>query len=359
MREAGLDPVFDAESIAVVGFLEVARHLPRLRRAYRACLRVLDGGVDAVLLVDYPGFNLRLAATARGRGVPVLYFISPQVWAWRPRRVERIARDVDRMLVVFPFEEKLYREKGVSVEYVGHPLLDLPDPAPPSEVSGRIGLKAGGQVLGVLPGSRESEVKRNLPPALGAARLLKRSFPQLRVVVPVAPTVKRATVEELIASFRDVGAILSGEPSRNLLPLCRAAIVASGTATLEAALLEIPMVVVYRLNRVTAALARRLTVTDTFGLVNIVAGKRIVPECIQERCTPEAIARKVERYLSDPRLHAGTVQALREVRAKLGSPGAYERAARSLLQFLASRGEDSLTPPAAVSTFRGSSRKEP
>jgi len=339
MREAGLEMVHDAESIAVVGFLEVVRHLPRLRKAYAACQAVLRAGVDAVVLVDYPGFNLRLAAEAHARGSRVLYFISPQIWAWKPGRLAQIARDVDRMLVVFPFEVDLYREKGMDVEYVGHPLVDATaSPAPAGEIAARAGLDLGKPVLGLLPGSRASELRRNLAPALGAARLLKRFFREMQCVFPVASTLELREVESAVAPYADLGIRLLQEPLDRVMPACTAAIVASGTATLETALLGVPLAVIYRLNPLTAALARRLAVTGTFGLVNIVAGRRIMPECIQENCTPDRIAKAVEPFLADPAKRAEAVDSLREVRAHLGEPGAYARAARSLVEFLGAGG---------------------
>jgi len=338
MRAAGLDPIFDAESIAVVGFMEVIRHLPRLRSAFEACLRVLREGVDAVVLVDYPGFNLRLAQRARAAGTKVLYFISPQVWAWKAGRIDRIVRDVDRMLVVFPFEVDLYAGRDIEVEYVGHPLVDTAKAGRPREESARrLGVGEGDTILGILPGSRLSEIRRNFAPALGAARLLRRFSRDLRIVVPVASTVSAADLRSLASAYPDLDPVYTAEPAIDVLPLCRAAIVSSGTATLEAALMEVPMVVIYRLHPLTAMAARRLTTIENFGLVNVVAGGRIVPECIQERCTPERIAQEIERYLADGNFHALTVEALRKVRAKLGAPGAYRRAATSLLGFLGER----------------------
>jgi lipid-A-disaccharide synthase len=296
---------------------------------------VLKEGVDAVVLVDYPGFNLRLAARAHAMGARVLYFISPQVWAWKPGRIASIARDVDRILVIFPFEVDLYRGRRVEVEYVGHPLVDATRASRPRGViAAALGLDEAAPTLGILPGSRLSEVRRNLPPALAAARLLRRFFRDLQIVIPVASTLAPSTLTRLTAGYPDLRPVVSAEPFYDLLSLCRAAIVSSGTATLETALMEVPMVVIYRLHPLTAAVARRLTTIENFGLVNVVAGARIVPECIQERCTPDRIARKIERYLSDDRLHASTVEALRKVRAKLGEGGAYSRAARSLAGFL-------------------------
>ena len=338
MRAAGLESIHDAESIAVVGFLEVVRHLPVLRRAYAACIEELNKGVDGVVLVDYPGFNLKLAGECRRRGRPVLYFICPQVWAWKPGRIDRIARSVDRMLVVFPFEVDLFRGKGMEVEYVGHPLVDATrSPAARETIAARAGLDLSRPVLGLLPGSRTSEIRRNLPPALGAARLLKRFFRGLQVLFPVASTLSLREIEAAIAPYSDLEIRLRQEPLKELMPACTAAIVSSGTATLETALLEVPMVVIYRLNPFTAALARRLAVTGTFGLVNIVAGRLIMPECIQENCTPEKIAKAVERHLADPAAREAAVASLTEVRAKLGEGGAYERAGRSLVDFLAKR----------------------
>jgi lipid-A-disaccharide synthase len=349
MREAGLDPVFDSGEISVVGFFEVVRHLPVLRRAFAACMRVLSEGVDGVLLVDYPGFNLRLGEKAHRAGVPVIYFISPQVWAWKPGRVSRIARVVDRMLVVFPFEVEFYRKRGLEVEYVGHPLVDSAvAPADPAAIRARLGIEGNRPVLGLLPGSRPSEIRRNLPLALGAARLLRRYFRDLQLVMPLAGALRDEEVSGLLGGFPDLPVGVHRLPLEEILPACRAAIVSSGTATLETALLEIPMVVIYRLNALTAAVARRLTVTDTFGLVNIVAGGKIVPECIQENCTAEAIAREIERFLGDDAHHRATVARLAGVRAKLGGGGAYGRAARSLLECLAAAPPGALHPEAAA-----------
>jgi lipid-A-disaccharide synthase len=291
--------------------------------------------VDAVVLVDYPGFNLRLARRAHAMGTRVLYFISPQIWAWKPGRIESISRDVDRLLVVFPFEVDLYRGRPIEVEYVGHPLVDTARATRPrAEIAGSVGLDPAKPTLGILPGSRLSEVRRNLPPALGAARLLRRFSRGLQILIPVASTLAPKDLTRLTEAYPDLNPVVTSEPFYDLLSLCRAAIVSSGTATLETALMEVPMVVIYRLNPLTAAVARRMTTIENFGLVNVVAGGRIVPECIQERCTPERIARKIERYLADDRLHASTVEALRKVRAKLGEGGAYLRAARSLAGFL-------------------------
>jgi len=338
MRSAGLSSLFDAESISVVGFLEVIRHLPKLRSAFSACVRALRDGVEALLLVDYPGFNLRLAARAHSLGMPVIYFISPQVWAWKPGRIEKIARVVDRMLVVFPFEEAIYRGRGVDVEYVGHPLVEEARPVlEPARVAAALALDPRRPILGILPGSRSSEIRRNLPPALGAARLLRRFFRDLQLVIPVAPQITEDEIRPLLASHPDLEVTLARRPLNEVLPACRAAIVASGTATLETALLGIPMVVIYKLHPLTAALARRLTVTDTFAMVNIVAGRRLVPECIQEKCTPQAIAREAERYLADPAYHAAAVAGLAEVRSMLGKGDAYANAARSLVSFLEAR----------------------
>lgn len=336
MREAGLRPVFESESISVVGFFEVVRHLPVLRRAFAACEKVLEEEkVDAVLLVDYPGFNLRLGSRARRAGVPVVYFISPQVWAWKPGRVARIARVVDRMLVVFPFEVDFYRERGLEVDYVGHPLADTLKPVRSArEILDALGLEAQDPVLGLLPGSRPSEIRRNLPPAMGAVRLLRRFFRRLQVVMPLAGNLAEKAAREILGEHRDLDVTPVRAPLADVLPACRAAIVSSGTATLETALLEVPMVVIYRLNALTAAVARRLTVTDTFALVNIVAGERIVPECIQERCTPEIIAKEAERLLGDEVHRRSVVARLSSVRARLGRGGAYANAARILVEGL-------------------------
>jgi len=335
MRQAGLSPVMDAERIAVLGFLEVLTSLPVIREAFRRCTDAISTGIDLVLLIDYPGFNLRLARKAKEAGVPVVYFISPQVWAWKPGRVKAIAETVSRMLVIFPFEEEFYRERGVEVTFVGHPLVEILAREGPrldrETAAGRLRLDPRRRIIGLLPGSRRKEARRNLPAILGAARQLASRFENLQFMMPVASTLSR----DALAAMVDLpGVVFTESDFYEAIRLCEAAIVSSGTATMEVGLLEVPMVVVYRLHPLTYSMARRMTSLDTFAIVNLVAGRRIVPELIQSDCTPRRIAAEMEMLLSDRVLHERTRRDLRQMRGRLGGEGAFGRAGEVIAGYL-------------------------
>lgn len=334
MREAGARILVDAREIAVVGILEVASLLPKLleaRRALRAALA--RERPSRVVLIDYPDFNLRFARDACRAGVPVDYFVSPQVWAWRPGRLRTIARRVDRMMVIFPFEEEIYRRAGVPVEFVGHPLIDSEPPVSTrEEARAHLGLAASGRVLALLPGSRRSEVSALLPVQLGAASRLRLVRPDLEILVPVASTVPEGLVEAIVNGLKASGwARLVRGRFYEVLDAADAAVVASGTATLQAGLRRTPMVVVYKIHPLTAWLGRRLIRIGEIALANLVAGRRIVPELIQERCTPERIEAAVATLLDDPVENRRMREDLGLIRRRLGGPGAFERTARLIL----------------------------
>lgn len=333
MRRVGAEILMDAGEIAVVGVLEVLARLPRILEARRRLRSALEKNRPArVLLIDYPDFNLRFAREARAAGVPVDYFVSPQIWAWRSGRLRKIARLVSRMMVVFPFEEELYRKAGVPVVFVGHPLIDSEPPILPRHVAReKIGAGPEGRVLALLPGSRRGEVETLLPILLEAASLLQRSRPDLEILIPMASTVPAGLIEGIVASSpaRRVRAVK--EAFHAVLDAADAAIVASGTATLQAGVRQVPMVVVYRIHPVTAWLGRRLVRVEDIGLVNLVAGRRIVPELVQEQCTPSEIERTIAPLLDDPGVNHRMREALAVVRPRLGPPGAFDRAARVVL----------------------------
>ncbi|HYV84796.1 MAG TPA: lipid-A-disaccharide synthase [Patescibacteria group bacterium] len=335
MRAAGLAAVADASSLAVTGILEVAARFPLIWAAWRAITQVLDDPAqrpDLAILIDYPDFNLRVAARAKRAGVPVLYFISPQVWAWRRGRLARMSGIIDRMLVILPFEEALYRAASIPVEFIGHPLLDLVRPERTrGQARALLGLDPDRPMVALLPGSRPNEVRAHLGPLLGAARILGEEFRDLQFALTVAPTLPRAFVQSIMEGCAGPRRppVLVGEDRYDAVASADVAVVASGTATLETALLGVPLVVVYRMNLLTYFLARLATDLPHIGMPNLIAGRRIAPELVQGDCTPERIAAETRRLLTDPDAARTMRRELEEVRGRLGQPGAIGRAARA------------------------------
>jgi lipid-A-disaccharide synthase len=308
LREAGMETVADAGEVATVGFLEGAGRLRALVRAYRALVRrIRTERPDLCVLVDFPEFNLRLARVAKRAGVPVLYYIGPQVWAWRRGRVRKIARRVDRLALVFPFEPPLYAARVPAVEFVGHPLLDrVRVTRSREETLRRHGLDPARRTVVLLPGSRPSEIDQLLP------ALLEAHVRAAGLAVPVV-----------------------ADDTYNLIAAADLALVSSGTATLECALLECPMVIVYRVSALTAMLARLLVRgVRNIGMPNIVAGREVVPELLQRHANGAGIAAAARGILEDPGRHAAIVRDLRQVRERLGRGGAAGRAAAMALEML-------------------------
>lgn len=324
MRTSGCDVVVESHDVAVVGLAEVVAHLPRIYSRFRRLLREIDRRKPkAAVLIDFPDFNFRLAKALHKRGIPVVYFVSPQLWAWRQSRLALVKKYVAKMLVIFPFEEPWYRERGVDATYVGHPLADL-------EPRSHGGTEARTIVL--LPGSRKGEIERNLPALLALtqdARMRDYNFH-----LPVAPTLDRAWLAARLGAAKV--ALVDNAPE--ILAHARAAVVASGTATVEAALAGTPFVVVYRLSALTWRLGRRLVKLDHFAMPNLIAGRRIVPELIQDDFTAENVVTELQRILPDGPDRTRMITDLAEVRAKLhpASEPAADRAARELLRVLTS-----------------------
>jgi lipid-A-disaccharide synthase len=335
MRQAGVRLHAYAGDLAVVGLVEVVHKLPALLRAYRSMVRLLrERRHDLLILVDFPDFNLLLASRAFRLGIPVLYFISPQVWAWRTGRIRAIARHVRRLLVIFPFEEEFYRQRGIEVRYVGHPLLDRLSPPPAmDEARRRLELEHSATVVGLLPGSRIGELTRHLPLLLRATRRLMMDRPDLRVIIAAAEGLPL----DLIGSYLKQEAlsvrVVQGR-THEVMAASDLILVASGTATLEAAIIGTPMVIVYRLALISWLLGRLLIKVPYIGMVNLVAGKSVVPELIQFEATPERIADEASRLLESPERRRRMQQRLREVRDRLGPPGAAARAAEAILEIL-------------------------
>ncbi len=333
MSGAGVRLVQHASEVAVVGFVEVIRRLPAIRRAMARLESALrEERPDVLVSIDFPDFNLRLAARAKAADVPVVYYVSPQVWAWRRSRVRSIRDLVRRMLVLFPFEFAFYEAEGVPATFVGHPAAASSGRASRAEVLPRIGLDPLRPVVALLPGSRVGEVRRLFPILLDAAGRVRRTHPSVQFATPRARTIPDGLLEGIAArkGFADV-ALLDGEYPA-ILEVADAAAVASGTATLDAALAGVPFVAVYRMHPLSYLIAKGLVRVDHIALPNLVAGGRIVPELVQGACTGTAIADALTSFLDDPRNADALRSGLRDVRARLRGDGAFERAAAAVLQ---------------------------
>ena len=327
LKREGVRVVFDVARIAGMGFSELAGNLTNLWRAYSLLKRILrEERPGLLILIDFPDFNMRLARVAKDLKIPVLYYITPQVWAWRKRRIAKIARSVDRVAVVFPFEAPLYERAGVRADFVGHPLLDVAHVTRSREETlRRLGLDPSRRTIALLPGSRRREVEFHLTPMLEAASILGREMP-LQFVLVRASTVDRALLKASL-SRAGAGVSLSDGDTYNVVHASDLVWTASGTATLETALMLKPMIIVYRLARLTYALARLLVRVDSIGMANIIAGEKVVPELIQGEMTAERIVAESKTILNDARLRERMIAKLTEVRDKLGAPGAAGRVA--------------------------------
>ena len=335
MEKAGVELVVPQHELAVGGLVEVLLDLPRIVSAWRRMTRALaEGRPDLVILVDSPDFNLPLAKRARKLGVPVLYYVSPQVWAWRRGRIRRIAARVDRLAVIFPFEPAVYAGTGLAVDFVGHPLLDRLAPlvAATDRAAARraLGLDAERPLVLLLPGSRRNEVKRTLPLQLAAASALHVRDPRVGFVIAVAPSIARDAIDQALARVRlpsllDL-TVIEGR-THEAIRAADVALAKPGTVTLEVALLGTPLVVTTRVNRLTAWLIRRLVRVSSYTMPNLIAGRTVVPEFLQEDADPERIAEALLALLAGPAREA-QLAALATLREALGGGGAAARAAR-------------------------------
>jgi lipid-A-disaccharide synthase len=333
MEAAGLERIVRAEDVAVMGLTEVVSHLPRIYSEFQKLKRALrTRRPDVAVLIDFPEIHFRLARQLHGLGVPVIYFVSPQLWAWKKKRIRLVQKYVKRMLVIFPFEEAFYRERGVDAEFVGHPLAELPLPAVPrAQFAAQNGLDPGKIWIGLLPGSRAREIRDHLPTMLEAARQIaadKRGLPAagtgFQFVVPLAATLnpaQEAAVQQLIDKFGAGLAVTLVRDARATLYHARASVVASGTATVEAALMGNPFVVVYRVSALTYAMAKRMVKVPHVAMANLIAGKRVVPELIQQDFTAANIVQHLEPLLPDGPPRASMKQGLVEIQAALRARG--------------------------------------
>ncbi len=331
----GVELLFDAREVSVMGITEVLPRIPRILQILKGLAgAAAERRPDVAILVDIPDFNLRLAKKLKALGVPVAYYVSPMIWAWRRGRVRTIKRLVDRMLCILPFEEDFYREAGVSARYVGSPVVEqVPAPDTAAAFRERLGLARDAPTLALLPGSRMSEIRRLLPDMVEAAKRLASERPGLQVVVPLAPTIAR---EEVTSHFEGSGVtpILVEGRAPEVVGASDAAVVASGTAALEAGLMQRPLVVVYRVSLITYWVGRLMLKVAFVSLINLLAGRRVVPELLQGDLTPERIAEEVRRVWLPGAPRQEMLEGLAEMRGRLGEAGAATRAAESVLELL-------------------------
>ncbi len=335
MRRAGVEVFFDSSIIAVVGLIEVLKHWGDIKRAMAAVEQRLERErPDLLILVDYPEFNLKMARHARRLGIRVLFYVSPQVWAWRPKRIHKIGRLIDHMAVIFRFEQAWYERAGIPVTFVGHPLVDkVPTDIDAAAARARLGFAAGRRVVGLFPGSRLSEITRLLPLLLEVARRMRARDPDIDFVLPVASTLDTDAIERRCAAA-GVGIRVSRGDIYPLIRACDAIATCSGTVTLEIALLGTPMCILYRMSALSYAIMRRLITIPHIGLANIVAGEPVVREFLQRAATADAVAAELFRLLDDEAYRRKVVDGLSQVRTNLGEGHGAENMARLVLSLL-------------------------
>ena len=343
MARAGVEVFFDSSIIAVVGLVEVARHWGDIKRAMAIVKQRLEQTrPDLLVLVDYPEFNLKMARHARDLGIKVLFYISPQVWAWRPHRIHKIGRLIDHMAVIFRFEQEYYEKAGIPVTFVGHPLVDRVGPAgDPAELRERLGIAADERVIGLFPGSRRSEISRLLPLLFDTARRLQQDQPNTRFLLPVASTLD---YDELRQRCADSGVeiLLSRDDVHTSICCCDAIASCSGTVTLEIALLGVPMCIVYRMSWLSYQIMSRLITIPHIGLANIVAGKQVVREFLQDEANPENLGRELTALIDDKDYRQQVITGLERVRENLGSGDG----ARNMAQLVISLVDPATNPKA-------------
>jgi lipid-A-disaccharide synthase len=335
LERKGMKLLYHSHSLSVVGITEVLFKLRTILKALKGLKASLDREKpNLIILIDFPDFNLRLAKIAHQKGIPVLYYISPQIWAWRHGRVKLIAERVKKMVVFFPFEVPFYKTAGVDVEWVGHPLVDIVKPMLSKEEAFRkFGLDPQRRTIGLLPGSRTHEVERLLPPLLASARLLQQEIPDLQFVIPLAPGFTEETLSPWMRNDIAPVKLIQGW-THDVMNISELLILASGTATLEGAILGKPMIIIYKVSLLSSWVARAMIQVNHIGLVNLVAGKGIAPELVQKDVNPKRIAEEALRILKDSVLQQNMIESLKEVRQRLGNPGAAQRAAHIVMSML-------------------------
>ncbi|EGO62935.1 lipid-A-disaccharide synthase [Acetonema longum] len=332
MREAGVEILYDIADLGVIGVVEVIRSLPRLFRLRDQLAAAMDERrPDALVVIDYPGFNMRLAKVAKEKGIPIISYISPSAWAWGKGRAREVAQTVSKVAAIFPFEADVYREVGADVEFVGHPLLDIVRPSMPKEEAYRyFDADSGKPVVLLLPGSRRQEIENLLPLMLEAATIVSQTVSGVQYYLPVAATIPEDMIKRMLAQY-SLNVKTIRDNIYDLMQISQAAIAASGTVTLEAALMNVPSVIIYRLNFLTYWLGKWLVKIPHIGLPNIIAGRQVIPELVQDAARPEEIAAQLQPLLADGEKRTQVLADLALVRQKLGERGAVERVAQTVL----------------------------
>lgn len=327
MQEAGVEIFFKSPKLAVTGFIEVLQHLTKFKQLFRLVVgKLAEIKPDAVILIDYPGFNLRLAKEVKVRGIKLFYYISPQVWAWGKSRIKTIQQFINTMLVIFKFEEDFYKKENINAVFVGHPLLDM-----------AVGYKSSHCEkdrikIALLPGSRENEVKYILPVMLETSLILQEKIPGAEFMLASVDSVKKETYQKIISRYPVKNLVLYDNKSYDCLWVCDFALVCSGTATLETAIFGKPMAIIYKMSLLSYLIIKNLIRVPYIGMANLVSGKKIVPEFIQFQARPKTIADYTLKILNDSPSREKIETGLAEVRKKLGEPGAARRAAEVILR---------------------------
>jgi lipid-A-disaccharide synthase len=318
MAEAGCRLLFDAKTIAVVGLVEVLRHYSQIKKAWDIAVESLTTEKpDCVVLIDYPGFNLRFAKQAKARGIKVLYYVSPQIWAWHKSRLKQIKAYVDHMAVILPFEVDFYKEAAIPATYVGNPVLEQVHPSPQEIAREKLSLSHNAIIVGLVPGSRPGELARLMPELIDSAEILSRRYPHIQFVIPLANTIKEADIWPYLDDT-SLPIMLIKRNSHLAMSAANVLIGSSGTVTLEAAALGIPMVIIYKMNPLTFAIAKRLVKLKYIGLPNLLAEKLILPELIQSKANSQSIAAAAARFIDDEQYLEQTQIDLQHMIGSLG-----------------------------------------
>ncbi len=345
MREEGVDTLFGIERMGTVGIVEVLGEFDHYYKVYRTLMKeIASRRYDAIILIDYPTLNLRLAKQGRRFDCPVFFFISPQIWAWRKGRIKGIRESVQKMFVILPFEEKLYLDAGVDAEFLGHPFIDMVHPSRPREESReKYSLNAGVKTIGLLPGSRINEVNSLLDVMIQAAEKIRSELGSCQFLLPIADSINPDLIRQRLGANPLGIQLIQGE-TYDVMNSCDTLIIASGSATLEAGILGCPMVIVYKLNPLTHWLARLLIKIPLVGLVNIVAGEEVVPELIQHKVTAENISSEVLAILRTPEKEQAVRERLLKIRKSLGEPGVMKAVAKRIADFMVELSANEKTP---------------